>query len=332
MKALLLLISIVLMYLTQSCSKSDKVIIGFMTPNLDSDRYKKEQVFFSDKIKELGGEPLIASANNDDKLQIDQAIDMMNQGATVLVVDAVNLNTAASIVREAHKNNVKVIAYDRLIQNTELDYYMSFDNAKVGQLMAEYAIKVKPQGSYILLGGDKADKNAVMVKEGQMKVLEPSVKSGKIKIVYNIYIENWDNENAYHEIANYLDMSAEVPDVILASNDGMASGAIRALKERGLEKQVIVTGQDAELQACKNIAQGFQTMTVYKPFKNQVYIAASLAVKLAKNEKITEVTSTVYNGRIDVPAILIDPVSVDYANIKSTIVADGFLSEKEIFN
>lgn len=328
--------NVILLYLSliliTSCNSGSKIRIGFMTPNLKDDRYKKEQVFFGQKIKELGAEPLVASANDDDKLQIRQAIDMINQGVEVLVVDAVNLNTAALIVREAHKKNVTVIAYDRLIQNADLDYYLSFDNEKVGELMAEYAIKNNTSGNYILLGGDKADKNAIMVKSGQLKALDSSIKDGKIKVVYDVFIENWSYENAYEEINSYLNMCQEIPNAILASNDGMARGAAQAIKEHGLSGKILVTGQDAELAACKNIVSGLQAMTVYKSFKNQAYTAAALAFKCAKGEKITEAKSTVFNGRIEVPAILIKPTPVDKSNLRATVIADGVYSESEIFN
>ena len=138
-----------------------------MLPNLKSDRYLKEKQYFADKVKSLGGEAIIVSAEYDDKLQIDQANELMDQGVKVLVVNSVNLTTASAIVRNAHEKHVTVIAYDRIISSPDLDYYLSFDNVKVGKLMAQYALKLKPEGKYYILGGDKADQNAVLVKKGQ---------------------------------------------------------------------------------------------------------------------------------------------------------------------
>ncbi len=151
-----------------SCQKQQRVKIGFLLPNMVSGRYQKEKVYFTEKIQALGGEALVISADYDDQLQIKQAKELLEQGAKVLVVNPLNLNTAAAIIRSAHERNVPVIAYDRLIRNCDLDYFLTFDNEKVGKLMADYVTKIKPEGKYILLGGDKADQNAEWVKKGQL--------------------------------------------------------------------------------------------------------------------------------------------------------------------
>jgi D-xylose transport system substrate-binding protein len=312
-----------------SCSQKEPRI-GFLLPNLVLKRYLKEKELFSQKIKELGGSVTIFSADDKDNLQIQQAEDLIAQGTDVLVVCSVNSNTAAAIVRIAHTKNIPVIAYDRLIRNCNLDYFLSFDNDKVGTLMAEYVTKIKPSGKYILLGGDRGDQNAVWVKAGQLKTLEPMINSGKISIVYNIYIEDWSGENAKHEIKNYLDLSLDKPDVILSSNDGMATSVIELLKEYNLNKDILITGQDADIEACRNIVRGDQIMTVYKPLKDLAYKAAELAIKIAKGEKITDASVKVNNGKVDVTSLLLKPTIVDKDNIKSTVVADGFFLENEI--
>jgi D-xylose transport system substrate-binding protein len=128
----------ILIFLVSACrEKTTMVKVGFLLPNLVGERYQKEQAFFRERIAALGGEAIFASADNDDQLQIQQAGEMIDQGARVLVVNSVNMNTAAAIVRNAHEKNVTVIAYDRLIRNCDLDYYISFDNVMVGKMMAE---------------------------------------------------------------------------------------------------------------------------------------------------------------------------------------------------
>lgn len=315
-----------------SCNRSDKVKVGYLIPNEKSERYLKEQKFFKEKIESLGGEALTASANYDDQLQIQQAREMIAQGARVLVVNSVNMNTAAQIVRDAHESNVRVIAYDRLIRNSDLDYYISFDNVKVGKLMAESATKIKPEGKYVLLGGDKADLNAVLVKRGQMEVLSRYVKEGKIQIDYNIFVEDWSGENAYHELKKYLNLSGSFPDAILSSYDGMTTSCIKALEEHNIAGQVITTGQDAELEACRNITNDKQTMTVYKPLKVLAEKSAEIAFTMAKGEKFETPSETVNNGQKDVPSILLEPIAVDKNNIKSTVIADGFYTESQLYN
>ncbi len=328
---LFILLALHISSLLFSCQQVQKTKVGFLLPDLVLDRYAKEKSYFTDRMNELGSEALIEIANDDDKLQIQQANELIAKGVKVLIVNPVNLYTSAEIVRSAHNHRIKVIAYDRLICNTDLDYYLSFDNEKVGILMADYVIKKVPEGKYLIFGGDKGDLNAGLVMNGQMKILEQLTGSGKIKIDYNIYVEDWSAENARHELKIYLNLSGEQPDVILSSNDGMAIGIVETLKEFGMEGKVLVTGQDAELAACQNIVKGYQIMTVYKPLKKLAYTAADLSFKLIKSKELTEAISKVNNGRKDVPSILLEPISVDKYNLKSTVIADGFLSESDVY-
>lgn len=317
--------------LFNSCqSNNSSVKIGILISNLQSDYHKKVRDYFESKVKELGGEPLICSAEFDDKLQISQAQKCMDEGAKVLVVNPANLTTAAEIVRIAHHRKVKVIAFDGLILNCDLDYNMSFDVEMIGKLMAEYAVKIKPEGKYILLGGDKTGLNALLIKKGEMDVLKPYLESGKIQLLMNIFIEDWAQENVTHELKRYLDLTGNPPDVIIAANDGMSIGAIDALKEYGLEGKVIVTGQDARLESCRYLLKGYQTMTVYKSVKQIVFKTAEVAFKMAKNENILS-NGVMNNGLKDIPTIFISPVSVDKNNIKSVVIADGFFKEEDLY-
>jgi D-xylose transport system substrate-binding protein len=288
--------------------------------------------YFKQKIASLGGEAIVASAEYDDQKQIEQAREMIAQGAKVLVVNSVNMNTAAAIVRYAHDNNVQVIAYDRLIRNSDLDYYISFDNEKVGKLMTEYVTKIKPEGNYVLIGGDKADLNAVLVKNGQMEVLSKFVKEGKIKIDYNVYVEDWSGENAYQELKRYLNLSNVNPVAILSSYDGMTTGCIKALEEENLAGVIAITGQDAELEACRNIINDRQTMTVYKPLKALAEKSAEIAFKMSTGEKFDAPSSKINNGQKEVPAILLEPLVLDKNNMKSLIIDDGFYTEAQLYN
>jgi D-xylose transport system substrate-binding protein len=310
----------------------EKIKVAFLFPNLKGDRYVIERDVFVNKITQLGGQALIADANYDDKLQIVQVNEMMKQGVKVLVVNSVNTTTAAMIVRDAHAAHVKVIAYDRLIQNSEPDFYLSFDNVEVGRLMAKYALTVKPKGNYILLNGDKADKNAVSVKSGILEVLAPQLKSGLINIMYDVFVEDWSGENAYHEVRSILDLTDVKPDAILSSNDAMSGGAIKALEEDGLDGKVFVSGQDAELQACKRIVAGTQGMTVYKSVIKLAEYAAGLSLKIAKGDANTDAITHINNGRAEVPSILLMLQTIDINNLKTTVIADKFYKESDIYN
>jgi D-xylose transport system substrate-binding protein len=315
-----------------SCQQKSGSKIGFMFPHTTGSRMAIEEKIFKAKATELGCEVIVTDAKNDENLQREQARELIDKGVSVLVVMAVNAYTAAEIVRDAHNAGIKVIAYDRLISNCDLDFYLSFNNYNVGKYMAEYALKLKPEGKYILLEGDKSDKNAVKVRQGHVDAIQSAVQSGKIKVIYDVFTENWDNDNAYQEMKNYLNLSShEIPDVILCANDGLANSAKNALLDLGIKENIVITGQDAEPTAIKNIMHDKQTMTIYKPLKVLAENAVITAVKLMKNEKL-ESTETTNNSRIEVPSLLFDPVVVDKSNIKQTVVADGVIKESDFMN
>jgi len=301
-----------------------------MFPYTTGSRMAIEEQAFKAKASALNCEAVFTDAQSDEALQRKQAKELIDQGVDVIVVMAVNAYTAAEIVREAHAANVKVIGYDRLIHNCDLDFYISHNNYDVGKLMAEYALKVRPNGDYLVLGGDKSDKNAIFVKTGQLETLQPAIKSGNIKIVFDVYVEDWSTDNAYINMSEYLKLNANnAPDVILTSYDGLVYGARKALDEAGITKDIVITGQDAEPQALKNIMSGKQTMTIYKPLKALAEKAVETAVKLANGEQ-PDTTGSINNSRKDVPSYLIAPVVVDKNNMLETVVKDGIISAAEL--
>lgn len=313
-----------------SCEKKADLKIALMFPYTTSSRMAIEEKFFKAKAGELNCEAIITDAKSDEALQYKQAKELIDQGVDVIVIMAVNTNTAAGIVRDAHAAGVKVIAYDRLINNCDLDFYLSHNNYNVGKFMAEYTLKHKPEGKYVLLCGDKSDRNAIFVKSGQMDVLKPNIQSGKIKIQYEVFVEDWSKDNAYFLMKEYLKLSAnEVPDVVLTSYDGLGYGARQAIDEAGITDDIIITGQDAEPQAIKNIISGKQTMTIYKPLQVLAENAVIIAIKLAKGEKV-DTSTTIYNNKINVPTYLFDPVPVDKNNIKETVIKDGIVTAAEL--
>lgn len=317
--------------ITLGACSSKKPVIGFMLPHMSIMRYTIEKEVFIAKASELGAEVRFASANNDEEHQIAQLDSLIGQGIDVLVLDPVNRFNAAAMVRKAHEKGIKVLSYDRLISNCTVDAFISFDAELTGQQMAQAAMKVKPSGNYIILGGDKKDINAIGVEKGQMKVLESAVKSGDIKIKYNVFVEKWSEEEAAMEVAQYIQLSDEVPDVILASSDVLAKGAINVLKKENLAGSVVVTGNGGELFACKNINAGFQQMTVYKPVKKLAALAVELSLKMLRNEQVGDILNgKMNNDAADIPSRFLETIPVFKDNIKSTVIADGMFTEADL--
>ncbi|NJO88274.1 MAG: sugar ABC transporter substrate-binding protein [Chloroflexia bacterium] len=315
-----------------SCKQTnEKITIGILFDSYSNARFQKEKVYLEEKIAELGGNSIIMSAGGNEAVQEQQAREMLQQGVDILIIISTNVNKAAAMVRLAHANNVKVIAYDRLIKNCDLDYYISFDGNKVGELLAEYAVEKVPEGNYVLMNGDKSDDNAIIFYEGTKKVIQPLIDNGKINIVYDVFIEDWSSLESKFEMNKVLELSSTKIDVVISQYDGLSEGVIEALKEKGLEKKVLVTGQDAEVDACQRIMKGTQNMTIYKPVKKMAYKCIELAFDIIKSGKIKS-EQTIHNGRSEVPTYLLDPVLVDKTNIRTTVVDDGFLTIEEIMN
>jgi D-xylose transport system substrate-binding protein len=212
-----------------------------------------------------------------------------------------------------------------------VDLYVTFDPKRVGELQAEYLVAKQPKGNYVLIGGAPTDNNALLVREGQMQVLKPFIDRGDIKVVADQWATDWQPVEALKIMENALTRNHNKVDAVLVSNDGTAGGAIQALSEQKLSGKVVVSGQDADLAACQRIVTGLQTMTVYKPIERLARKGAEVAILLAEKKALTEPTRPVPNGRKDVPSLLLDPISVDEANLLETVVADGYQKLEEIF-
>src|SRR6266571_3308847 len=262
------------------------IVIGFSMDTLKEERWQRDRDEVVKAAEKMGARVLVQAANGNDALQNSQAENLLTQGIDVLLVAPHNGKTAATIVDAAHKAGVPVIAYDRLILDSDLDLYVTFDPVRVGELQGDYAAKRRPQGNYVFVGGAPTDNNALLLREGQMKVLKPSVDKGDVKIVSDQWARDWQPIEALKIMENALTRVNNQVDAVVASNDGTAGGAIQALTEQKLAGKVLVTGQDAELAACQRIVAGTQSMTIYKPLKKLAEQAADYAVKLAQRRPV----------------------------------------------
>jgi D-xylose transport system substrate-binding protein len=311
-------------------ASSGRIRIGLSMDTLKEERWQRDRDLFVERAKELGAEVLVQSADSDDKVQTQQAENLLTQGVNVLVVIPHNGEVAASIVEATHRQNVPVISYDRLIRNSEPDLYISFDNEKVGELQARYLIDRAPKGNYVLIGGAPTDNNATLFRKGQMNILKPAIDRGDIKVVADQWARDWLASEALRHTENALTQSNNNVVAVVVSNDGTAGGAIQALEEQKLGGKVLVSGQDADLAALQRIVAGTQSMTVYKPVAQLARRAADAAVALARHEKV-ESTSAINNGKVDVPSILLEPIVVDKNNIVDTVIKDGYQNLDDVF-
>ncbi len=304
--------------------------IGLSIDDLRVERWTRDRDYFVAKAEELGAEVIVQSANASEATQVQQIENMITKGVDVIVIVPFNSKALSNVIEEAKLEGIDVISYDRLILDSDVDLYISFDNVRVGEMQAQGLVDVKPTGNYYLIGGSKLDNNAFLFREGQMNVLQPLVDKGDIKILGDQWAKDWLPEEALKITENALAANDNKIDAIVASNDGLAGGAIQVLDAQGLTGKVAVSGQDADLQGIKRIVEGSQTVTIYKPLKLIAETAAQVAVDLAEDKEV-EATSQLDNGKKQVPSILLDPISVTKDNVDATVIEDGFYTKEQVY-
>lgn len=318
-------------FILPGCSKEkENVKVGFLVHALDKERWENDRDFFVRKVEDLGGSVEVRIADNNAQKQFQQAQELLANGIDVLVVVPVDQFAAAQIVESAHAKNIKVISYDRLIKNCKLDFYVSTDNVEIGRLQAEYLTTIQPSGNYVLIGGAVNDNNSQFLYLGQMNVLQPLVDKGDIKIVYNVFTEKWEEEEGYYHVKKALAEKKQI-NAILAGNDAIAYGAIRALREAGKERQVLLAGMDADLKNLQEIVSGSQTCTIYKPYEKLAVTAAELAMSIGRTGDCEKSFMTVSNGACLVPTFFHEGMVVNRENLKLTVISEGYQKEEEIF-
>lgn len=310
--------------------KDDGVItIGYSADSLVIERWKRDLEIFKEKAKTENIEVTFYNANENNETQVGQIKLLIEQKVDVLVVIPYDKDGITEVINEAIREGIKVISYDRLISNANIDAYISFDNVKVGELMAEELLKVVPKGNYVLINGSPDDNNSYMFKSGYMNVLSKHIEKGDIKIIEESWAENWREEPAY-ELINDVINRGDTINAIIGANDRLAEAAIRALAENGLAGEVYVAGHDADISACQRIIEGTQQVTIYKPIRTLAESAVDLAIKLAKGEEIDE-SEKINNGLYNVPYIKLDVIAVTKSNMLDTVIKDGFHLKEDVY-
>lgn len=320
-------IIILLILMLTSCSKQEVVTssieekneqdiqIGLSMDSFLIERWQRDRDVFVSKAKEFGAQVNVQNANGDIKTQISQIEYFIKKKMDVIVIVPIDASSLSDVVQKAKKNGIRIISYDRLMLDTNVDLYISFDNEMVGALMAQGIKKaVGINGTIIKINGSPTDYNVTMATNGFDKVL----KGTNIDVDLTEYTNGWLAENGFTVTSNYL-LQGKVPDGIICGNDGIAAYAIKALSENRLAGKVYVIGQDADLDACQRIVEGTQYMTIYKPVELLAQTAAQRAIELAKGETV-EISDTINDGTYDVPYEKLDPIAVTKDNIDEVII------------
>jgi D-xylose transport system substrate-binding protein len=336
-----LLVAVALVTVVSGCGTSanqngaaDAPTIALFLPESKTTRYEAfDRPLFEAKVKSLCAECklLYANADQDAAKQQQQVEAALAQGADVLVLDAVDASAVASLVNQAKQKKIPVIAYDRLISGISYEYYVSFNNVRVGEMQGEALLAAltkagtADKGKIVMINGAPTDPSSADYKTGAHKILD-----GKVQIGREFDTPDWSPDKAQQEMEQSITALGRDNIVgVLSANDGMAGGAIAAMKRAGYQTIPPITGQDAELAAVQRILTGEQYMTIYLDIRAEAEKSAELAVAAARGQK-PAATTTVNNGTADIPSFLLDPIAVTADKIKATIIKDGFYKASDI--
>jgi D-xylose transport system substrate-binding protein len=322
----------------EAAKTDDTIVVGVSFSDYSTDRWPREAALLTDLGRKAGVQVITQVANQDPKLQNDQIENMILQGADVLIIIAQDGDSTAAAVDAAAAEGIPTIAYDRLIKSPNLSAYLSFDNVEVGRAQGRGVTSVVDSGKFVMLGGSPTDNNATLFRQGQMEIVQPLVDAGKVTIVADQWVENWDPANALKNMENILTAQGNDVDAVVASNDGTALGALQAMKAQGLAGKVPISGQDATLAGCKSIVEGELTMTVFKDVRKLSPMAMDMAIALAKGESIPGLTDFALSEltlddslKGSVPCLFLPVVEVNKDNVYEEVILTGFQSYDEVY-
>ncbi len=319
------------LFMSADQAAAKKPLIGVSVRALAEERWAREKVLMAERAEELGADIIFTDANNDENLQNSQIENLIAQGVDVLIIIAKNSDVAANGVEMATQEGIACLAYDVAIYHNKA-IYVSFDSVKVGYEMAKAVVAVQPKGRFFWLGGSPTDDNAYLVRKGHFQVLQPLIDKGDIELVGEQWCEAWSPEEALKHTENALTANQNKIDAVVASNDGTAGGAVQALMEQGLAGKVPTCGQDADLAACQRIAEGTQTVSIFKDVRVLAKAAIDAAMDIAQGKK-PPINGTYTNEKkkISQDAILLDVVAVTKDNLYEVIVKDGFHNLEDVY-
>ncbi|MBJ6125161.1 D-xylose ABC transporter substrate-binding protein [Microvirga splendida] len=306
-------------------------VVGVSWSNFQEERWKTDEAAIKAAIEKAGGTYVSADAQSSPAKQLTDIESLIARGADALIVLAQDADAVRPAVEKAVAEGIPVVGYDRLIEIPQV-FYLTFDNVEVGRLQAREVMKVKPEGNYVFIKGSGSDPNADFLFKGSMEVLKPAIDSGKIKNVGEAYTDGWLPANAQRNMEQFLTKNNNKVDAVIAANDGTAGGAIAALAAQGMAGSVPVSGQDADKAALNRVAQGTQTVTVFKDARELGRNAAEVALQLADGKKLSEIKgATTWNQgpkKQNMTALFLRPVAITKDNLN--VVIDAGWASKDV--
>ena len=336
---------------TAPAASSGKIKIGLSFSDFETERWPVENAQMTELLQKDGYEVISQEADHDVKLQSDQIDNMVAEGVKGLIVIAEDGDAAVTPVEKAAAAGIPVISYDRLIKTDKIAAYISFDNVAVGKAEADGVMKAlglpgsttwtkDNPAKVVLSGGSPTDNNAILVRSGQMQVLQPFIDQGVIKVVADQWVDNWDATKAEQMMENILTAQQNKVDAVVASNDGTALGELQALKAQGLWGKVPISGQDATADGCNSIVLGGQTVTVFKDTRLLAPMAVKMIEALVNKQDLSTFKLQTYaladltNDKTktgNVQALFLPIVEVTKDNVYDVVVKSGFQTYDSVY-
>ena len=347
--SMLIVVIISLIGCAPKAATTGKIKVGLSFSDYATERWPIEAAQMTKLLQAKGYEVIVQEADHDVKLQSDQIDNMVSQGIKGLIVIAEDGDAAVTPVEKAVAAGVKVIAYDRLIKTSKISAYLSFDNVEVGRQEALGVMTAlglpgstvwtsDNPAKVVMSGGSPTDNNAVLVRQGQMEVVQPYIDSGVVKIVADQWVENWDAAKAEAMMENILTAQNNLIDAVVASNDGTALGELQAMAAQGLAGKVPISGQDATADGCNSIVRGEQTVSVFKDTRLLAPKAVDMIDALINGQAVSglqEFSMALLTGNENltgnVQAAFLPVVQVTQANVYDVVVKSGFQSYDDVY-
>ena len=320
---------------------ADKVKVCFLLKTMQEERYQHDKADFTAKAESLGAGVVFDSANNDEQAQLSKFENMLAKGCKVIVMQPVNTGTAGKMVKTANEEKVRVVGYDSMLVNGPLDMMVMQDSWAVGKLQGEAMLewfkkhKGKVEGNVALIMGQPGDSNAAAMSSGALELIK---KNPGLKLVVEQSHEGWSTDKAMATTENALTKYKNQVDAFICNNSGMARGVVAALDAQGLAStdKVFVAGSDADLANIQYVAQGKQTVEIWKKVKPLAETAAEIAVKLAQNPDkkpadLVKIDKTINNGAVEVPTVVTEIVPITKDNLDSTIIKEGLYTKEQVY-
>ncbi|SPF80638.1 D-xylose ABC transporter substrate-binding protein [Pseudoprimorskyibacter insulae] len=322
MKLLGTISAIAIMASTAAFAGSHGVTVGVSWSNFQEERWKTDEAAIKAALEAAGASYVSADAQSSSAKQLSDIENLIAQGVDALIVLGQDTQAVIPAVQAAVDEDIPVIAYDRLIEDSRA-FYLTFDNVEVGRMQAAAVLAAAPKGRYVMIKGSPTDPNADFLRGGQQEVLQAAIDAGDIQIVGEAYTDGWLPANAQRNMEQILTETSNGVDAVVASNDGTAGGVVAALSGQGMQG-LPVSGQDGDHAALNRVAKGTQTVSVWKDARELGKAAGEIAVALAGGSAAGDVNGAVSfttPGGNEVSAVFLKPVPVTADNL--TVVVDA---------